>query len=193
MKPTHKLINGQWHVRVGVEWIPETQERQDAARTRLTEMLTLRQAPAVYGDTEMFRGAASADPFANVPVRYKEAYRQKAKELGVSTEGKRYVGGLVKQRGEFDPEALVSDSSDMKRVLESRGWGTEEGTETIGGLKVKAAEIDLPDPGKYQVSPAIVNDRIADMALDNPDILRSNQKMNDLRDQLTTQLSGTQD
>ena len=94
-------------------------------------MCAARQGPKLETDTTFTRGYAT-HPFGKRGLNEWTAkrYLAKAKKAGVSITGKRYLSSLARYPG--DPEAWVSDRSDIKGLCKRRGWGCD------GKVKVKA-------------------------------------------------------
>ena len=121
--------------------------RAQGTSHKLAEMLAMKRGPSLSTDTR-FRADLSDDPFDGVPEQFKLAYAAKATKAGINPTGKHYNGLLARFPG--DPEALVSDRSDIRRVAEKRGLGVE-----CGPVKTKMREAP-PDEEPYRVAPDIV-------------------------------------
>jgi len=121
--------------------------RKNGASHRLALMLALGVPPMSNSDREFLQGSENGRQFQNCP-HIGNAYAKLAKRAGFTDlSGKKYLSGLARFPG--DPEAWVSDRSDVKRVLENRGWGAE------GAVTTKVRELDQP-PEITPVAPHIV-------------------------------------
>lgn len=103
----------------------------------------------IKGDTSLFRGNWARDQFADQPSVGK-FYRTEARRHGVSMAGKVYHSTLAEYPG--DPRAWVADSSDIRQVLEERGWGSR------GDIEVKAREVDPDSPEAFKPKSAAARD-----------------------------------
>jgi hypothetical protein len=159
------------------------------------EMARERRAPGLKGtDTQNFRGIANADPFINTRGNDSKKLWAQAKAMGINPEGKRYMAGLVRDeyRGRFDPEALVDSVHDVKRILETRGWGTHEDSDSM--VKVKAREVEADDPldQKYTPDTNLVHEHVQ-RDLEHAGVDRIGKKeYATLVENKTTQLAGEQ-
>lgn len=96
-------------------------------------MLISQRPPRVQTEaTYQAKGGLGGDQFGADPIR--DFYLQRAREAGVSTDGKFYESRIAREPG--DPEAWVSGPDDIKRVVESRGWNMD------GDIKVKGREVE---------------------------------------------------
>lgn len=78
--------------------------------------------PTVQSDTTFFRGAKYGGEQFDDYTR--NAYTKPAEAAGVSTNGKVYQHGLARFPG--DPMAWIDNKGDARRIIESRGWGSED-------------------------------------------------------------------
>lgn len=85
---------------------------------------------------------------------------RRAKRAGIDIAGKVYVGQLADRRGVCDPAAWVSDTSDIRKVCEKRGYGCE------GLVKVRAAELD-PTP-TVRLAEDLVQEKMQQALMENP-------------------------
>ncbi len=121
----------------------------------IAEICRTRRAPGLQGtDAINFKGVAAGDPFPNTSHVDKKKLHAQAKALGIDINGKRYMSGLVRPeyRGRLDPEAFVSSTGEVKKILETRGWGTHEDSDSM--VKVKPREIEADDPLDQPYEPA---------------------------------------
>jgi hypothetical protein len=109
--------------------------------------------------TEQSFFSATEDPLSGVHPFHREYVRKKLAENGATDlNGKKYLAQLANFAG--DPAAVVGSRTDIRNVLESRGWGCD------GLVKVRAAERDQPlthESGPYQVAPGLVEERLQAM------------------------------
>lgn len=99
---------------------PLTQEEIIADRKRFNEMVAARQAPGTMGTDRAFLEGQHNYGFTDEPDFMQGMILTKAKEAGIQTYGKKYVGGLADHRGPKDPLAWVADTHEMKKVCEIR-------------------------------------------------------------------------
>lgn len=119
-----------------------------AQRESFQQALAQRRPPALHGtDAINFRGQASGDPFPGLIGPLKEQYLREARAMGIEPNGKVYKHSLVRTEyaGRFDPEALVDSTGDIKRTVESRGWGAE-GMVNVEAPEVEQVDFDKPVP-----------------------------------------------
>jgi len=114
----------------------------------------------------------TGDPLAGVAGDAREYVRAQLAARGATDlSGKRYMPGLAAFVG--DPEALVSTRSDIQNVCERRGYGAE------GLCKARVRERSVPcshECGEYTVSEKSVNDRLAGLYNDHPELQRKHTK-----------------
>ena len=146
------IVNGRY-----VSYDDESNE------SNIAEICKHRSPPGLKGtDGQNFKGIGTSDPFARTRPNDAVRLRAEAKRLGISLEGKKYMASLVRPeyRGRLDPEALVDSVGDVKRVLERRGWGTDDDCDSM--VKVKAREVEADDPltEKYAPDPKLVHEHV---------------------------------
>jgi hypothetical protein len=89
---------------------------------RFAVMCALQQPPGSSQTEKAFlEGRQNGEWLDKLPKRQAERMLRMARESGVNPTGKVYFGGIADKRGPADPEAWVSDASDVKRVAEKRG------------------------------------------------------------------------
>lgn len=118
---------------------------------RLAEMFALASPPVLKTDAtfQAKNGLLGGAQFSNGT---REHYLGQARAAGVSTDGKFYEGRCARFPG--DPEAWVSGPDDVRRVLESRGWGC------TGDITVKAPE--AAPPKDVAIADDLVEDFVED-------------------------------
>jgi hypothetical protein len=139
-------------------------------------------APHVLSSMRMFHG--SEDDGFGTDNHHRMKARAIARANGVNPEGKKYFPMLAEKP--LDPNAWMSDDTDIRRRCEEKGWSCD------GAVQVKGPTIDTPDAKPYQVAPDIVQKRIDEIELDEGVKLTGRERM-DIQENLTTKLSGTQD
>lgn len=152
-------------------------------------MAALRQPPGAKLYDHAFRGQYNGNQFEKRPELGK-FYTQKYREQTGSEppKGAVYMPQLAEQNNPGDPRAWVHDTHDMKAVCEDRGWEL-----TLDGeVKVPGEEIIPMDLENYTVNPRHVEDHIANLKAENPDIAPTPREHADLKDKLTKQFSGEQ-
>lgn len=131
-------------------------------------MCALRSPPGLRGtDSINFAGTKAGNPFPDMPESLRQNYIKQCRKQGISFEGKVYKTGLVRQGYgglRMDPEALVDSTSDVKRLVESRGWGCE------GMVNVDAVERDEQSAAlrdDYAVADDLVSERVEREVVEN--------------------------
>ena len=125
--------------------------RANGCSERLAEMLAL-AAPPVLKTDATFQAKGNGLGGAQFGPATRDYYLARARAAGVSTDGKVYEGRIA--RFPADPEAWVSGPSEVKAVLEARGWGCE------GDIAVKAREV--PPPADVPIAEDLVEDLVED-------------------------------
>ena len=107
-------------------------------------------------------------------------YEQEAKDAGVNTKGKIYLGGLARYPG--DPEAWVSGRGDVQRICETRGWGSR------GAVNVKSQE-PTESPVETPLAEDIVTDKVTDIMSHVPKKERKRVDVTELREQVKDKMT----
>lgn len=166
---------------------------REGADARIADMCRARRAPGLKGtDAINFAGVANSDPFPHLHSSLKAEFAAEAKRQGVSLSGKRYMTSLVRPEfaGRFDPQALVDSTGDVKRTLESRGWGTVEDSESMVNVKPREIEEDHPLDQPYSVDPKLVEERL-NMELEAEGVERiGKREYTDLLEKKQSELTG---
>jgi hypothetical protein len=136
----------------------------DGVSDRLAEMLALQSPPSSRSDREFWRG--KWNQFEKTP-HVGDAYKKAAEAANVNVTGKRYLSGLARFPG--DPEAWVSDRSDVQRVVQSRGWACE------GIVNVKPVPLPEP-PQEVGVAEHIIDRVVAEETAKNPALLEEDRQ-----------------
>jgi hypothetical protein len=139
--------------------------RLDGDSHALAEMLATRTPPGVQSDSTFMHGHCNGNQFQDCPA-IGDYYRSVAAAAGVNVQGAVYKSGLARFPG--DPEAWVRDRGDVRRLVESRGWGCE------GDVNVKPDRSAVPMPD-VAVAPDLVDQRVAQKIAANPDLARADQ------------------
>jgi len=128
------------------------QMRREGTSHTLAEMFALQQPPETAGtDTAFNQGRCNGNQFEKTPWMG-DYYKREAVRAGVDTTGKTYLSGLARYPG--DPQAWVSDTGDVRRVCEGRGWGCR------GAVNVRAQE-PTSDHADTPVADDIAEDHVA--------------------------------
>jgi hypothetical protein len=148
----------------------------------MAEVLALGAFPAIRGTSSAFMRGTHAQDSGYDRMRYAAA-----EAAGVDTHGKRYLSGLARYPN--DPEAWVSDLSDVGRVVRERGWNCEGALDVTSFGPGPARDV----PPDYDVAPDIVDARV-EVELepyDPPD--RTGRRAADARERLIAELTGRVD
>lgn len=119
-----------------------------SGQTERWALMCALQAPPGTRQTEraFFEGRNNGEWLNKLPKKQAERMLKAAREAGVNPSGKIYFGGIADKRGIYDPEAWVSDASDVKRVAEKRGMDVDGAiTHRSSGRPVKKSVDIAPD------------------------------------------------
>ena len=167
---------------VGPEFTAEDRAKH---KENFETMLRTRKVPVCVTDDQfMNHFGVNGSQFANRPEQG-DYYKQKAEAAGVSVKGKVYISQLANEPG--DPRAWVSGRGDIQRICEERGWGVQG-----SGLNIKADNDVAPcvDPdAKYEVDDNVINSYCADLIEDNPEMVKNQQELDDLKESVRNKLS----
>lgn len=115
----------------------------DGQSPRFAEMCALQQPPKTHGtDRTFFEGRYNGQWLDDMPKRQANYILKEAKAAGISTTGKFYMSGLADKRGWCDPEAWISDVSDIRRVAKKRNLSVK-GIVNIEGHEEAPKQKDL--------------------------------------------------
>jgi hypothetical protein len=93
----------------------------DGQSPRFAEMCSLQQPPGTSGTDRAFQqGRLDGNWIDDMPIHMAKRVVREAKAAGIDITGKQYMSGLSDKRGHCDPEAWVSDLSDVRRVAKKR-------------------------------------------------------------------------
>jgi hypothetical protein len=93
----------------------------DGQNPRFAEMCALQQPPGTTGTDRAFQqGRLDGNWLDDMPIHMAKRMTREAKAAGIDITGKQYMSGLSDKRGHCDPEAWVSDLSDVRRVAKKR-------------------------------------------------------------------------
>jgi hypothetical protein len=93
----------------------------DGQNPRFAEMCALQQPPGTSGTDRAFQqGRLDGNWIDDMPIHMAKRVVREAKAAGIDITGKQYMSGLSDKRGHCDPEAWVSDLSDVRRVAKKR-------------------------------------------------------------------------
>lgn len=85
------------------------------------EMCALRCPPGTRGtDRAVMQGRLNMEWLKDLSPANQKSVLSRAKQAGISTEGRYYQSGLADHRGPADPAAWIDSASDIKRVAEQR-------------------------------------------------------------------------
>jgi hypothetical protein len=113
------------------QWLRYVEMRANGESARMAEMLATRSFPGIHGSDSTFMKGTHYQETQLDEYRHREAAAR-----GVDTNGRRYIAGLARYPN--DPEAWVSDRSDVLRVCRDRGWSCD------GLVEFKAPPAEAP-------------------------------------------------
>lgn len=116
------------------------------------------QPPAVRTASDIFKGHCNGSQFEKDEANG-NYYKAVAEAAGQDVKGKVYLSGLADYPG--DPEAWVADASDIRRVVEERGW-TCRGAVNVQGPGVTEESVPV------RVAPDIVEREVARLVEKDP-------------------------
>lgn len=188
--PDEIIESGPTAVERYLEWCFKQDRAPDGDFERdLAFMFARKRGPGSSGTEQAnFRGA-SANPFPNMNEQIRQHYIKQANQQGVSFTGKVYKSALVRPefKGRFDPQALVSDTSECVARLKERGWSSD------GTIAYQAPEREVNDrlnDDDYQVSDDIVNEHVACEVIENHGGRIKKRDYRDLRAKVKNRLQG---
>lgn len=147
------------------------QMRRDGQSHLLAEMLACQRPPRGKDNTSWLAANSKAIGGGDLAPPVRQHHEAMARAAGVNIEGKVYMPGLARQNMPGDPMAWVTDHSEFKRRLESRGDGWSDGTQSV-----RARDDIAPTPG-IDVAPELVEERACQMIEANPDLLHKHCKL----------------
>lgn len=147
--------------------------------------------PGLKGlDSTAFDRSGTRDPLEGVhPAHREHAIKTLAAQGVTDLNGKRYMPSLASFP--FDGRAVVGSRHEVQKLLEERGWGSE------GMVNTKVRERSEPltcELGPYTVSNKIVDNRIAELEFDRPELAAAfkahPQQRRDLAEAMKQEMSG---
>lgn len=115
----------------------------DGQTERFATMAALQQPPGTRGTDRAFQqGRLDGNWMDEMPVHMARRIAREAKASGISITGKQYMSGLADKRGHCDPEAWVSDLSDVKRVAKKRNLQVR-GIVNVDAIETPPVTVDL--------------------------------------------------
>ena len=147
---------------------------------RFAEMMALGQTPYCTSDNRrLLHGHRDGDEFGD--PRVSARYRQIAEEHGQNPVGKKYLSQLARFPG--DPEAWVSDASDVRRICEERNYACE------GAVNVPLPRPDAPPVPDVPVADDLV-DHYAEREIENDPAL-AEKPVEEVKEMIKDRLTGT--
>jgi hypothetical protein len=138
--------------------------RKKGTPAKLAEMFALQAPPLAKTEADMFKNQCNGSQFAAGPLANLQGdrYKAEAERFGVNVKGKVYKSGLARYPG--DHQAWVTDASDVRKVLEGRGWNCSGAVEVKGDSRrdeeflraaeapiIKTGGLSVPEPGTWIV------------------------------------------
>jgi hypothetical protein len=106
---------------------------EDGQSESFSLMCSLGQPPGTQGSDRAFmERRCNSEWLDDMPPHQARRILREAKAAGIDTAGKFYMSGLADKRGHADPEAWISDRSDVERVARKRNL-TVEGSVNVKG------------------------------------------------------------
>lgn len=106
-------------------------------------MVALQQPPGTSGTDRAFQqGRLDGNWMDEMPVHMAKRMVREAKAAGIDITGKQYMSGLSDKRGHCDPEAWVSDLSDVRRVAKKRNLQVR-GIINVDAVETPPKQVDL--------------------------------------------------
>jgi hypothetical protein len=106
-------------------------------------MCALQQPPGTRGTDRAFQqGRLDGNWLDELPARQAKKMVREAKAAGINIAGKQYVSGLANKLGHCDPQAWVSDLSDVRRVAKARNL-TVTGSVNVEGVDYGPKKVDI--------------------------------------------------
>jgi hypothetical protein len=134
----------------------------DGQSERFATMAALQQPPGTKGtDRAFLEGKNNQEWLDDMPKRQADYILREAKQAGIATAGKVYMSGLADKRGWTDPEAWISDVSDIKRVAKKRNL------QVRGIVDVESQEVE---PTRPDLNPRIARSLAKKEIAKNPSL-----------------------
>jgi hypothetical protein len=128
-------------------------------------MAALQQPPGTRGtDRAFMEGRYANEWMKNMPKPIAAKMLKEAREAGISTSGKFYMGGIADSRGHMDPEAWVDSAADVLRVAKKRDLEVHGIVDYVPPQKGPPKEIDI--------NPRILNEHVRDEMKADPKLSR---------------------
>lgn len=138
---------------------------EDGQSERFAAMCALQQPPGTRGtDRAFMEGRMTGNWIDTLPKTVAESMLRDAKEAGITTSGKYYMGGIADKRGHRDPEAWVDSASDVLRVAKKRDLEVHGIVEYVPPQKAPPKEVDI--------NPRILNEHVRKELKANPKLSR---------------------
>jgi len=134
-------------------------------------MVATQTPPGTSGtDRAFMEGRMNNQQLDEMPLRQARYVAAEARQAGINISGKHYVAGLADSRGWRDPEAWVTNNSDILKVAHKRRLSVSGTVNYDPG----------PDaPKRTLISESIVKDEVARAKRQKP-----NSKVGELREQV---------
>lgn len=151
----------------------ETYERALPHGERWALMCALQVPPGTKGTDRAFnQGRYNQQQFDDMPKKMAERMLREARQAGISTAGKQYVGGLADKRAWTDPEAWIDSTADILRVARKRNLTVEgivshKGTQMPPKREVLSEKIIAEELPRYKkLNPGKKNDDLRQMIIE---------------------------
>lgn len=181
---------GDWAVERFLLWVAQN-GKPTGFSLDLAIMFARKRSAGVGGtDSVNMRNAYSGNPFPEMPEKLRQHYIKQCREQGISFEGKVYMAGLVRPGYggmKMDPQALVDSTGDVKRIIESRGWGCE------GMVNVDAVEKDEQSAvlnDDYRVADDLIDEHVEREVVENHGGRIKKKHLADVREKVKEKLKG---
>jgi len=133
--------------------------------TRFAEMCALQQPPGTRGtDRAFMEGRLGGEWLNTIPKFQADRMIREAREAGINTSGRFYMGGIADKRAHRDPEAWVDSVGDVLRVAKKRNL-------EVRGI-VNYTPPEGPPPKEIDINPRILREHVRKEMKDNPKLKR---------------------
>lgn len=114
------------------------------ATPQFAEMVALQQPPGTRGTDRAFMEGRNAGEWLNsMPKRQADRMVREARQAGINTSGRFYMGGLADKRGHRDPEAWVDGAGDVLRVAQKRNLEVHGIVDYVPPQREPPKEVDI--------------------------------------------------
>jgi hypothetical protein len=134
---------------------------RDGQSERFAAMCASQTPPGTRGSDRAFmQGRYNNEYMGEMGQKWAGKLVREAREAGINTSGRFYMGGLADKRGHRDPEAWVDSVSDVRRVAKARNL-------EVHGI-IDYVPPEQPPPKRIDIDQGILDENVAAEMKKNP-------------------------